>query len=261
MHTAGSPERTLVKVNGVTVRIAGVEILDHVDLEIRTGAIVTLIGPNGSGKTTLVRVVLGLVQPNQGTVRRTAGIRIGYVPQHFHVDETLPISVRRFLSLAAPGASAGIDRTLAEVGAERTAELPLHRISGGELRRVLLARALLRQPELLVLDEPSAGMDITGQTELYAMVGALRDDRGCGVLLVSHDLHLVMAATDHVVCLNRHVCCSGRPDAVSAHPEYLGLFGREVIATHAVYTHHHDHAHDLAGRPLTDTEERPDSHG
>jgi len=240
----------LLEARGISLRADDHQILDQVDLRIEHGQVVTVVGPNGSGKSTLVRAVLGLIRRDSGTVTMAPGLRIGYVPQHFHIDDSLPISVDRFLRLAAPGPRDKRVHVLAEVGASRIADTPLQKISGGEMRRVLLACALLRDPGLLVLDEPSAGVDISGQAELYGLIRELRDRRGCGVLLVSHDLHLVMAATDQVVCLNHHVCCSGRPDAVSAHPEYISLFGREVSRSYAVYTHHHDHDHDLSGEAV-----------
>ena len=164
------------------------------------------------------------------------------------VDPTLPLTVGRFLALG--GGDGGHPRRLdilAEVGAGHLEKNPIQGLSGGEMQRVLLARALLRVPELLVLDEPVQGVDITGQAELYAVITAVRDRRGCGVLLVSHDLHLVMAATDRVVCLNRHVCCTGHPEAVSRDPAYLSLFGADSADRLAVYRHHHDHGHDAAG--------------
>ncbi len=244
----GSP---LVEAAGISVRFGNRVVLRDVGLTVSPGEIVTLIGPNGSGKSTLVRVILGLVAPEAGQVRRRADMRVGYVPQDFQVDPALPISVRRFLLLSAPDAArrtkGGIEATLEEIGAGHTMDSPLQMLSGGESRRVLLAQALLREPELLVLDEPGAGVDAGGQAELYDLIRAVRDRRGCGVLLVSHDLHLVMAATDRVICLNHHVCCSGRPEAVSRDPEYLALFGPDLARALAVYTHDHDHSHDLSG--------------
>ena len=247
--TAATP---LIEATAVSVRFGAVNALEHVALTVRDGEIVTLIGPNGSGKTTLVRSVLGLVTPDRGTVARRAGIRIGYVPQHLAVDRTLPMSVRRFLALGGPATRADMARTLSEVGAPEVLDRPVAELSGGELKRVLLARALLRGPDLLVLDEPTAGVDIAGQVELYSLIKTIRDRRNCGVLLVSHDLHLVMAATDQVVCLNHHVCCHGRPEAVRRDPEYLALFGAGAAAALAVYTHHHDHHHDISGEAVPD---------
>lgn len=238
-------KKALVRTRQATVLQGGRLVLDRVDLEIYRGEIVTLIGPNGSGKTTLVRTVLGLIQPNSGSIERDPRARIGYAPQHLHIDATMPLTVRRFLKLA--GTAARIDETLAEVGATAVADAPLGEISGGEIKRVLLARTLMRNPDLLVLDEPSAGVDVTGQSELYDLIQVIRDRHNCGVLLVSHDLHLVMASTDRVVCLNHHVCCAGQPEAIQQHPEYLMLFGKPLGDKVAIYTHHHDHEHDLAG--------------
>jgi zinc transport system ATP-binding protein len=245
-----APTGTLIEARGVTVRFGGHTAVDGVDLAVHAGEIVTLIGPNGAGKTTLVRAVLGLVAPESGTIERRAGLRVGYAPQRFHVDGTLPLTVRRFLTLARPASGRDAAGALAEVGLDGFTERPLVALSGGESRRVLLARALLKDPEFLVLDEPSAGVDVAGQAELYELLRRIRDRRRCGILLVSHDLHLVMAATDRVLCLNHHICCAGQPETVTRHPEYLALFGTELRGALAVYTHDHDHRHDLAGDPL-----------
>ena len=250
MELKPDSDTVLVELAGASVEFAGRLVLDGVDLMVRPGKIVTLIGPNGSGKTTLVRVALGLLQPTRGTVQRPSGVRIGYVPQTMHIDETMPLTVRRFLALSGRPDAAQIRQALDTVNAPRILELPVQSISGGEMKRALLARALLRRPDLLVLDEPSAGVDVTGQTELYALIDSIRTRTGCGVLLVSHDLHLVMAATDEVLCINRHVCCRGAPEAVTRHPEYLALFGGDLAASMAVYAHEHDHEHALSGEPL-----------
>lgn len=251
---------TLIDVRGVSVRLGGGTVLDRVDLTIPSGQVVTLVGPNGAGKTTLLRAVLGLLRPDSGTVWRRPGLRVGYVPQKLPLDPTLPLTVERFLALALPGrvTCERLRQALGEVRAAHVLGRQLRDISGGELQRVMLARALLRQPELLVLDEPVGNVDVTGQAELYERIARLRDDTGCGVLMVSHDLHLVMAATDRVVCLNRHICCAGPPHAVRSDPAYTELFGSRVAASLAVYAHHHDHAHDSAGcvHPLRE-EERP----
>ena len=254
-----SPPRrnsVLVEARGMSKRYGGHAVLESVDMTLRRGELTTLIGPNGSGKTTLVRLLLGLERPSQGTVTAGEGLRIGYVPQRLHVDESLPITVRRFLALGG-ARRAEIGAALAEVGAGHILGAPLQTISGGEMRRVLLARALLREPDLLVLDEPTAGVDLNGQAELYDLINTVRRNKNCAVLLISHDLHIVMAATDHVICLNHHVCCSGAPDAVSEHPEYLALFGPRAARTHAVYTHDHDHAHTVAGDVVPLTKESP----
>ncbi|WP_295557981.1 ATP-binding cassette domain-containing protein [uncultured Hyphomicrobium sp.] len=226
---------------------AGRVILSDIDIDIHAGEILTLIGPNGAGKTTLVRTLLGLERPDGGSVRRRPGLRIGYVPQRFDIDRALPMTVERFLALGEGARSDRVANVLLEVGASRVVTQQLSELSGGELQRVVLARALLNDPELLVLDEPVRGVDYVGEAELYALIGRLRDTRGLGVLLISHDLHVVMAQSDRVICLNRHVCCSGVPETVAQHPEYTRLFGPEQARNFAVYQHHHDHRHDLAG--------------
>ena len=250
----------LVKADGITMRFGNTNVIDHVSLAIRGGEIVTLIGPNGSGKTTLARVILGLQAPTSGSVTWRKYIRVGYVPQHFSIDETLPLTVRRLLRLSSSHSPGMSQRVLDEVGVPHTIDQPVQSLSGGELRRVLLARALLREPDLLVLDEPTAGVDVSGQTEFYDLIRRLRDERTCGVLLISHDLHLVMAATDHVICLNHHVCCEGHPETVSRTPEYLALFGTRAANSLAVYTHEHDHHHGITGDPIPEDHEHKNEH-
>jgi zinc transport system ATP-binding protein len=224
-------------------------ILQGVDIDIGAGEIVTLIGPNGAGKTTLVRVLLGLEPPDAGTMVRKEGLIVGYVPQRFEVDRAIPLTVARFVALGRYAAPEEIERVLADVGAGPMAERQLAELSGGELQRVILARSLMRSPGLLVLDEPVRGVDYAGEAELYTLIGQLRSERGFGVLLVSHDLHVVMAQSDRVICLNRHVCCSGVPQSVAQHPEYARLFGPQAARAFGLYHHHHDHRHDLAGEP------------
>ncbi|MGQ9364854.1 zinc ABC transporter ATP-binding protein ZnuC [Azospirillum sp. ST 5-10] len=241
------PASPLVEVRGLTVALGGRTVLDGVDLTVGRDEIVTLIGPNGAGKTTLVRAVLGLVAPGAGTVVRRPGLRVGYMPQRIAVDATLPLTVRRFLGLWRRVRQPRLAAAMAAAGVAHLADSPVQSVSGGEMQRVLLARALLAEPDLLVLDEPDQGVDVHGQAELFARIDAVRKERACGVLLVSHDLHTVMARTDRVLCLNRHVCCSGRPEDVRRHPEYHALFGRHADAL-AVYVHHHDHAHTGDGR-------------
>ncbi len=203
----------------------------------------TIIGPNGSGKTTLVRILLGLDTPVQGTITRKDRLRIGYVPQKLAIDPTLPLTTSWFLALTAKQADDVVE-VAREVGVEGILNQPLQALSGGELQRVLIARALLSKPELLVLDEPAQGVDVTGQAMLYALIARLKDTHNLSVLMVSHDLHLVMSATDHVICLNHHICCSGHPHSVRGDPAFAALFGQHVADSLAVYTHHHDHDHN-----------------
>ncbi len=203
----------------------------------------TIIGPNGSGKTTLIRLLLGLEQPDGGRIVRRAGLRIGYVPQKLAIDPILPITTSWFLALSAHAGS-DIRKVAQEVGVLELLSQPLSSLSGGELQRVLIARALLSQPQLLVLDEPAQGVDVTGQAMLYALIARLKETHDLSVLMVSHDLHLVMSATDHVICLNHHICCSGHPHSVRGDPAFAALFGQHVADSLAVYTHHHDHDHN-----------------
>ena len=254
----GSEVPALVEARAVSVQFGRRSVLEEVSLSVHAGEIVTLVGLNGAGKSTLVRVLLGIVRPHFGEVVRAPGLRIGYSPQHVHRDPILPMTVRRFLTLGAPSTRERLENLLAEVGAGAILDHPLAEISGGELHRVLLARALLREPGLLVLDEPLAGVDVTSQSDLYQLIATIRDRYGCGVLLVSHDLHLVMAATDTVVCLNRHVCCSGHPRAITRHPEFVSLFGPHLASELAVYQHAHDHRHDALGEPMPISSARPE---
>lgn len=239
----------LIRLARIRFRRNGRTILQDIDMSVCAGEIVTLIGPNGAGKSALVEIALGLQQPDSGTVERRPRLSCGYVPQKIDIDPAMPLTVRRFLQLERSRPRAAPAHALAQAGAPHDALLnaPMQSISGGEMRRVLLARALLREPDLLILDEPSAGMDLGGQAELYRLIQTLRERRRCGVLLVSHDLHMVMASTDRVFCLNRHLCCSGRPESVRRHPQFLALFGAHAASGLAVYQHHHDHAHTLHG--------------
>jgi zinc transport system ATP-binding protein len=251
----------LIRAGHVDKRFGARTVLAGVDLAVHPAEIVTLIGPNGAGKTTLLRILLGLIDADGGTVERKSGLRVGYMPQRIAIDDLLPLPVRRFLELGRPAARNAIAAALAEVKAEHVIDSPIQAISGGELRRVLLARALLRDPELLVLDEPVQGVDVIGQGDLFRLILSIRDRRRCGVLMVSHDLHLVMAATDTVLCLNQHVCCTGRPEAVSRHPEYIALFGAREADALALYTHHHDHVHDAEGKVVHMHEGHAHHHG
>ncbi len=250
--TAGSPaaagaEPPLIEVRGVSFRSGQLSLLQSVDLVVGPREIVSLVGPNGAGKTTLLRVMLGGLAPSSGEVRKRPGLTIGYVPQRLQADPILPITLHRMLTLGQRPNPGTLAEIMAETGIQRLGHSLLHELSGGELQRALLARALLRAPDLLILDEPTQGIDFNGQLELYHLIEQVRDRRGCGILLVSHDLHLVMRATDRVVCLNRHVCCSGRPESVSRDPAYRQLFGPAAAAGLAIYSHHHNHVHDLAG--------------
>ena len=233
----------LVETRGVGVRFGGRQVLAHVDMAVAPGEIVTIVGPNGSGKSTLLRVIAGALVPDRGEVIRRAGLRVGYVPQKLALDPTLPMTVRRFLDLPRRRAQAEATRALEEAGVSAAADVQMADLSGGQFQRVLLARALLDRPDLLLLDEATQGLDQPGSAAFYRRIEGVRDALGCAVLMVSHELHVVMSASDRVICLNGHVCCEGTPEVVSSAPAYRELFGTGTQGALALYRHEHDHAH------------------
>jgi len=250
----------LVSLESLTVRFDDRPAVDRVNLTVHRGDIITIIGPNGAGKTTLIKALLGLQPVTEGKVQRAPGLVIGYVPQNLQMEATLPLSVKRFMALS------GRNRTecrtaLARTGIGHLETASVHHLSGGEKQRLLLARALARNPDLLVLDEPAQGVDINGQAALYELIRELRDELRCGVIMISHDLHLVMAATDKVICLNQHVCCSGFPADISHDPAFIDTFGRSVAESVAVYHHHHNHQHNLHGDVVPGLGHSKDPHG
>jgi zinc transport system ATP-binding protein len=251
----------LVSVRGLGFHRHGRDILAGIDLDVGPGEIVTLIGPNGAGKTTLVKLILGIEKPDRGQVLKPASTRIGYVPQRFEVGRTMPMTVAGFLALGHAITPEAIASALKDTGAERTINSQVSQLSGGETQRVLIARALLRDPNLLVLDEPARGVDYVGEADLYDLISRIRDQRKLGVLLISHDLHVVMAKSDRVICLNGHVCCSGKPETVAQHAEYARLFGPQAARALGVYLHHHDHEHDLSGAPQPAGSTKPAQRG
>ncbi len=231
----------IVRLDNVSVSFGFRRVLDDISFNLQPKQIVTLLGPNGAGKSTLARLVLRLITPDNGTVTHVPNLRIGYVPQKLHIDATLPLTVGRFMKLRRGAGQSDVLPALERVQAAHLAEQPMQKLSGGENQRVLLARALLSQPQLLVLDEPAQALDEKGQIALYSLIEQLRKELGCAVLMVSHDLHFVMAKTDEVICLNQHICCSGTPQIVSEHPEFIAMFGHHGDAALAVY-HHRGHA-------------------
>lgn len=240
----------IVRLERVNVAFNDRQIVQDVSFNLHTDCITTLIGPNGAGKTTLVKTVLGLIKVDSGKVWRKPGLVIGYVPQKLHIDSTFPLTVRRFLKISRDTSDAAIDNAVQSVQVGYLLDSSIHGLSGGEMQRVLIARALLRDPQLLVLDEPVQGVDINGQIELYQLISDIRKARKCSVLMISHDLHLVMSATDHVICMNHHICCSGHPEKITSDPSYIDLFGAASAKTMAMYAHHHNHDHDLHGDVL-----------
>lgn len=235
---------SLVEMSGLNVQLGGQTVLHHVDFSIDPGEIVTIVGPNGSGKSTLLRAIIGAVEPSAGAVICKPGLRIGYVPQKLHIDPTLPMTVRRFLDLPQRVRDDAARDALDEAGAGALSGRQMSGLSGGQFQRVLLARALLSKPELLILDEATQGLDQPGSAAFYQKIAEVRDHLGCAVLMVSHELHVVMAASDRVVCLNGHVCCQGEPEHVASAPEYRALFGTGTGGALALYRHEHHHSHD-----------------
>ncbi|MDV7340501.1 metal ABC transporter ATP-binding protein [Terasakiella sp. A23] len=225
-------------------------LIRDVDLVVHPGEIVSLIGPNGSGKSTTLKAAIGLMKLREGEAYKRPGLRIGYVPQKLSIDATLPMTVRRLMKLSAHYNDDVIEDMLHSVGMLEHANSPVHALSGGEFQRVLLARAMIGQPDLLLLDEPVQGVDYTGEALLYDLISSFRDKTNCGVLLISHDLHVVMAQTDRVLCLNGHVCCTGTPQTVANNPKYQELFGEHAANSFALYQHKHDHTHLDDGRVM-----------
>lgn len=247
--SAPLPDRPpyLIKGEALTKIIGSTTLLNNVDITISPGEIVSVIGPNGAGKTTLVRLVLKLSEPTSGALLCKSGSTIGYVPQSFALDPTIPLTPERFVRIGTRATAEAAKSQLEDLNLGNLQHRLMTDLSGGETQRVLLARALLRKPQLLVLDEPAAGLDVTGEADLYQLIQDIRDELGCGILLVSHDLHMVMAATDHVICLNGHICCSGAPSHVTRHPEFTNLFGAQAASVLAPYLHVHNHQHTAHG--------------
>lgn len=240
---------TLIEASHICVRYGADEVLHDVSLSVFPGEIVTILGPNGSGKSTLLRALLGIVPVAEGEVRRQPGLRVGYVPQRLMLDRTMPITVRRFLSLPVRATDAAAAAALDRVGMAGHGGDQMTALSGGQVQRVLLARALLGAPQVLMLDEPTQGLDQPGEAAFYRLIEDVRAVTGAAVLMVSHDLHVVMAASDRVICLNGHICCEGTPRVVSNAPEYRALFGLGTQGALALYRHEHDHDHAAGDRP------------
>ena len=233
--------KTLVKLNNVAISFNKKNIIHDISFDLFSGQIVTLIGPNGAGKTSLLKIILGIISPDKGTVWKKDDLKIGYVPQKINLVRSIPLTVERFLKLDENHNRTDLINALKETGAENLLEYGLHTLSGGEMQRVMLARTLLKQPDLMVLDEPAQGLDPVGEEQFYAFLSRLNKTKHCAILMVSHNLHVVMAQTHRVLCLNHHICCSGTPDEIAASPDYLSLYGKDSAL--AFYKHRHDHQH------------------
>ena len=238
--------KVLIQANNISFSSDSRQILQQISMQLEQSEILTIIGPNGAGKTTLVRILLGLMQPTSGKVIYPTALTFGYMPQKLDLNPAMPLPVATFLQ-AKQVDDELLQQTLDDLSVRSIYQHSMHQLSGGERQRVLLARAILRQPDVLVLDEPAQGVDINGQARLYELINTVRQRHQCAVLMISHDLHLVMAQTDRVICLNQHICCHGHPDVVSTDKAYLSLFGESLRPSLARYTHRHDHHHDLHG--------------
>ena len=239
--------KTLIATKNIAFTRGGKTRLHSVDIDIRAGEIITVIGPNGAGKTTLLKLLLGILKPTSGEISRRPNLTIGYVPQKFDLDKTIPLTVKRFIALKSGSSLNDAHEALKRTGAEDLLDRQIAELSGGEFQRVVLARAITGNPDLLILDEPVQGVDYAGEADLYRLIEQIRNEVGCAILLVSHDLHIVMAASDHIICINQHVCCSGIPEKVAMHPEYQRMFGQDAAGAIALYRHSHDHRHDISG--------------
>ena len=235
---------SLIQVEKLSVNYGSRIALSEVDLKIEPGEIVTVVGPNGSGKTSLLKAIIGATPPTAGSVKLKPNLKIGYVPQRLNFNSSLPMTVERFMQLTQKSGNKSCVMALEEVGVSSLIKQQMSQLSGGQFQRVLLAHALINNPEILLLDEATQGLDQPGSAAFYRLVEEARQNTGCAVLMISHDLHVVMSASDRVICLNGHVCCAGTPAVVASTPEYKNLFGTETDRTLALYQHQHDHDHD-----------------
>lgn len=234
----------LIRCESLSVHFGKRRVLHDISMEVAAGEILTVIGPNGSGKTTLFKALIGAVSPSSGVINRSSGLKIGYVPQKLHIDETLPMTVKRFMNLPGGHSVDVVAEALDNAGVPGLDKQQVMDLSGGQFQRVLLARALLGKPSLLLLDEATQGLDHRGAAEFYRQIADVRDKLGCGIIMISHELHVVMRRTDRVICLNGHICCQGEPEVVGVSPEYRDLFGLDKDEA-ALYLHqnHHQGSH------------------
>ena len=238
--------KLLVKLENAGVYRSSKWLVRGISLEINQGQIVTLIGPNGSGKTTTAKMILNILNTDEGLVTGNAN-KMAYVPQKINIDWTMPLRVIDFMKITSSLNNTQITESLNMTGVDKLLYNQIHSLSGGEFQRVLIARAIAKKPDLLVLDEPVQGVDFNGEIALYNLIKEISVNLNCGILLISHDMHFVMSTTDHVICLNGHICCSGSPSNVVKNPEYIKLFGEHNSETLSYYQHQHDHSHNHDG--------------
>ena len=238
--------KLLVKLENAGVQRMSKWLVKGISFEISQGQIVTLIGPNGSGKTTTAKMILNIMNADEGQITRNTD-KMAYVPQKIIIDWTMPLRVIDFMKITNNLNDNQVIESLTTTGVDKLLYNQIHNLSGGEFQRVLIARAIAKKPDLLVLDEPVQGVDYNGEIALYNLIKKISVNLNCGILLISHDMHFVMSTTDHVVCLNGHICCSGTPSSVVKNPEYIKLFGEHNSETLSYYQHHHDHSHDSDG--------------
>jgi len=238
--------KLLVKLENAGVQRTSKWLVKGISFEISQGQIVTLIGPNGSGKTTTAKMILNIMNADEGQITRNTD-KMAYVPQKINIDWTMPLRVIDFMKITNNLNDNQVIESLTTTGVDKLLYNQIHNLSGGEFQRVLIARAIAKKPDLLVLDEPVQGVDYNGEIALYNLIKKISVNLNCGILLISHDMHFVMSTTDHVVCLNGHICCSGTPSSVVKNPEYIKLFGEHNSETLSYYQHHHDHSHDNDG--------------
>ena len=234
----------LISLNSVTLGYDGKIVLRDIDLTVKRGEIITIVGPNGSGKTSMMRALIGALVPTTGSIVRSRTLRLGYVPQKLNIDHSFPITLRRFLSVPKRINPEQVTEAASLVGMGDFLDQQIATLSGGQFQRALLARAIIDAPDLLLLDEPTQGLDQNGSARFYQLIADLKEKLDCAIVLVSHDLHVVMSASDRVICLNGHICCEGTPSVVSSAPEYRALFGSGTQGALAIYQHQHDHVHD-----------------
>ncbi|WP_250658099.1 ATP-binding cassette domain-containing protein [Alkalimarinus coralli] len=248
----------LIECESLSVHFGQRQVLHDITMSVEKGEIVTVIGPNGSGKTTLFKALIGAIQPSAGELKKSPDLKVGYVPQKLHIDSTLPMTVKRFMNLPAVHRPASVAKALEQAGVPNLDKQQVMDLSGGQFQRVLLARGLLGSPNLLLLDEATQGLDHRGIADFYRQIADVRENLGCGIVMISHELHVVMRQTDRVICLNGHICCQGKPEVVGVSPEYRSLFGldKDEAALYLHQNHHHySHARTYPGvHVATDTE-------